>query len=195
MGVAIRGEYNSISGKEQSYSDTRTSIWPRIRTRREFYRYKSINDIGTYETGPITITVEFAETVKGSITKDFRSGNKDTYKSMEIINFQVRFELNKEVDDDSTFNNEENIHLSTDTGEVIQQPFQFLSSVVNMSILKNTQEYNNGSYLRQFTFRLKESTAQDIKKATLIIDSPVDGSGEPLGEHLEIEVDFSKSNN
>ena len=160
-----------------------------------FYRYNKVEDIGTYETGPITMTVELAETVKGSITKDFRSDDKNAYESMEIINFQVRFELNKEVYDDITFSNEKNIHLSTDTGEVIQQPFQFMSSVVNMSLLKNNQEYNNGSHLRQFTFRLKESTAQDIEKATLIIDSPVNSSGEPLGEDLEVEVDFSKSNN
>jgi len=105
------------------------------------------------------MTVELAETVKGSLRKDLRPDDKNAYESMEIINFQIRCELNKEVDNEITFSNEKSIHLSTDTGEVIQRPFQFMSSVVNMSILKNNQEYNNGGHLRQFTFRLKESTA------------------------------------
>jgi len=39
----------------------------RLETLGEFYRYKEINDIGTYETGPITVTIESAETVNGNL--------------------------------------------------------------------------------------------------------------------------------
>ncbi|MYL43728.1 hypothetical protein [Virgibacillus salexigens] len=70
-----------------------------------------------------------------------------------------------------------------------EHPLELRSSAIDIPIIRN---YNN---TRQITFAIKETNIQKIEKATLIIDSPVDSSGEPLGEDLEIEVDFSKSNN
>ncbi|AIF45266.1 hypothetical protein [Virgibacillus sp. SK37] len=113
---------------------------------------------------------------------------------MEIVDVHVRFKLNKKVNDNILFNNEKHLHLKTNTGELISQPNQFMSSVINISTLKNTQETGMDSHLRQFTFLLKKTTAKELKNATLLIDAPVNRSGDSLGKDLEIEIDFHKGN-
>ncbi|AVQ98040.1 hypothetical protein OBCHQ24_02965 [Oceanobacillus iheyensis] len=161
----------------------------------EFYRHNKVEDLGTFETGPLSITVEVVETVNGSITTDLRYDDKDekkNYKSMELISFQLLIELNEGIEDGVTFN-EEFIHLLTDSGEMIEQPYESMTSFVTMSLLKYSQKHNVESRTRQFPFLLKESTAEEIEEATLIIDPPVDRNGETLGQEIEIEVDFSKS--
>lgn len=158
----------------------------------EFYKYKSLNDIGTYETGPVVVNLEKVEVVRGSFNQDYSEVyNVEADETLEMINFHIKFELNKEIDD-FTFN-QEHLHVLTDNSEKIEKPNELLSSVVHASILKSPKD-NSERYLRQFSFRLKESTAEEIEKATLIIDPPVDSSGEPLGEAIEVEVDFSKDN-
>jgi hypothetical protein len=157
----------------------------------EFYRYQSLNNIGTYEIGPINFNVEGAEAVQGSFTNDNYEGfSIEANETIDMVNFHIRFELIKGIDD-FTFN-EKHLHLITEDGEEIERPHELLSSVVNASILKSTKK-SNESFLRQFSFRLKESTAEEIEEATLIIDPPVDNNGDSLGEQIEIEVDFSKS--
>ncbi|MFD2195887.1 hypothetical protein [Oceanobacillus bengalensis] len=152
-----------------------------------FYRYSEIKNIGTYEIGPLTANIETAEAVKGSFKDDYESYNVNANETIEMINFHIQFELNKDIEDVSF--NQEHIHLKTNTGEKIDTPHELLSSVVSASILKSPKN-NNESYLRQFSFPLQESTLQDIKKVTLIIDAPLDSKGEPLGEDLEVEVNF-----
>lgn len=160
----------------------------------EFYRYNQIEDIGTYETGPIIIDVEMAETINGSMNEDIASYDTDEYKDMEIISVQLKFGLNEEIEDNLSFSNNENIHLVTDTDEMVNQPDQSLSSVIDMPTLKNAQQFNAAPYSRYFMFQLEESTAQEIKKATLLIDAPIDNEGKSVGKDLEIELDFTKDN-
>ncbi|WP_200411706.1 hypothetical protein [Virgibacillus salexigens] len=158
----------------------------------EFYKYKSLNDIGTYETGPVVVNLERVEVVRGSFNQDYSEVyNVEADETLEMINFHIKFELNKEIDN-FTFN-QEHLHVITDNSEKIEKPNELLSSVVHASILKSPKD-NSERYLRQFSFRLKESTAEKIEKATLIIDPPVDSNGDLLGEEIEIEVDFSKDN-
>lgn len=157
----------------------------------EFYRYKSLNDIGTYKTGAINVNLERVEVVRGSFNYD----HSEVYsiaanETLDVINFHIEFELNRKTDD-FTFN-QEHIHLLTDNGEEIKQPNELLSSVMHASVLKFPKDKSERN-LRQFSFRLKESTAEEIEKATLIIDPPVNKNGEHLGEKIEIEVDFSKN--
>ncbi len=157
----------------------------------EFYRYKKIEDIGTYETGPVTVHLESAEVVRGSFNEDHSDVyNVKANEILEMINFHVKFELNSKIDD-FTFN-EKHLHLVTENNEKIEKPNELLSSVVHETFLKSPED-NSERFLRQFSFRLKESTVEEIEKATLIIDPPVDSSGDPLEEKLEIKVDFSKS--
>ncbi|WP_042225542.1 hypothetical protein [Oceanobacillus manasiensis] len=156
----------------------------------KYYRYKKFEDVGTYEMGPIAVTIEMAEVVKGRSTVEFRT--EDHNKLMEMVNVQIKFELNRELRDGFTFNNE-HLQLSTNTGELIQQPDEFMSSIIHMSVLETNQKYGNESNLRQFTFLLKDSTVEEIEKATLKIDSPIDHNGQILGEGLEVEIDFSNS--
>lgn len=163
-----------------------------LHNQGEFYRYNKIENIGTYETGPITIEVEMAETIKGSMGEDIPSYDTDEYKDMEIINVQLKFSLNEEIEDNLGFSNNENMYIVTDTDEMINRPDQSLSSMIDMPTLENAQQFNTVPYLRYFMFQLKDSTAQEIKKANLLIDAPVDSKGNAAGEPLEIEIDFSK---
>ena len=161
----------------------------------EFYRFNKVEDIGTYSTGPITIEIEMVETIKGSMGTEVSSYDKEEYKDMELIGVQMTFDLNEEVDlDKLSFSDEENIHLITDTGESIDQPDQSLSSIIDIATLKNAQiqEADAEPHLRMFVFQLEESTAEEIEKATLIIDAPVDSEGNSVGEDLEIEIDLQK---
>ncbi|MCT1901766.1 hypothetical protein [Oceanobacillus sojae] len=163
-----------------------------LHNQGEFYRYNKIENIGTYETGPITIEVEMAETIKGSMDEDIPSYDTDEFKDMEIINVQLKFSLNEEIEDNLNFSNHENMHIVTDTDEMINQPDQSLSNMIDMPILKNAQQFHADPYSRYFMFQLKESTAQEIEKATLLIDAPLDSERNVAGEDLEIEIDFSK---
>lgn len=157
----------------------------------EFYRYKKIEDIGTYETGPVVVHLESAELARGSFKEDHSEVyNIKANETIEMINFHAKFELNSKIDD-FTFN-EKHLHLVTENKEKIEKPNELLSSVVHESFLKSPED-NSERFLRQFSFRLKETTAEEIEKATLIIDPPVDSNGDPLGQEIEIEVDFSTS--
>lgn len=159
-----------------------------------FYKYRKAENVGTFKTGPIIVEIEAAETVQGRITTEFRTSDDTIYNPMELVNVHIRFKLNKEVNDNISFNNEKHLHLKTNTGEMIKQPDQFMSSVLNISTLKNTQETGMDSHLRQFTFLLKKTTAKELKNATLLIDAPVNRSGDSLGKDLEIEIDFHTDN-
>ncbi|GGP11469.1 hypothetical protein [Oceanobacillus neutriphilus] len=164
----------------------------RLHTIGEFYRYKEINDIGSYETGPIMITIDSAETVNGTLSEAFEIPNEE--RDMEMVNVLMRFELNSEVQGDLTFNEEENLHMVVDTGENIQKPDSFMSSLISFERIKLNQDKKESPFLRQFTFMLKESTAEEIKQATLLIDAPIDSEGNVVGEDLEIELDFTQDN-
>ncbi|WP_233880656.1 hypothetical protein [Virgibacillus halodenitrificans] len=159
-----------------------------------FYRYRKAENVRTFKTGPIIVEIEAAETVQGRITTEFRTSDDTIYNPMELVNVHIQFKLNKEVNDNISFNNEKHLHLKTNTGEMIKQPDQFMSSVLNISTLKNTQETGMDSHLRQFTFLLKKTTAKELKNATLLIDAPVNRSGDSLGKDLEIEIDFHTDN-
>ncbi|WP_404457096.1 hypothetical protein [Oceanobacillus kapialis] len=154
----------------------------------KYYRYKKVEDVGTYEMGPISVIIEMAEVVKGRNTVKFRM--EDNYKLMEMINVQIKFELNREIREGFAFSNE-HLQLLTNTGELIQQPDELMSSIMHMSILKTNQKYGNESNLRQFSFLLNDSSAEEIDKAILKINSPIDRNGERLGKGLEVELDFN----
>ncbi|MCG3419816.1 hypothetical protein [Oceanobacillus jordanicus] len=157
----------------------------------KFYRYKKIEVDGTYETGPVVVHLESAELVRGSFNEDHSEVyNIKANETLEMINFHVKFELNSKIDN-FTFN-EKYLHLVTENDEKVEKPNELLSSVVHESFLKSPED-NSERFLRQFSFRLEENNVEEIKKATLIIDPSVDNSGDPLGEKLEIEVDFFKS--
>ncbi|MFS0751729.1 hypothetical protein [Oceanobacillus sp. 1P07AA] len=167
-----------------------------LHAQGEFYRFNKAEQIGIYSTGPITIEFETAETIKGSMGTKVSYYDKEEYKDMELLGVHLKFEVNdEEVDlDKLNFSNDENIHLITDTGEVIDRPDQSLSSIIDIAILKNAQIQvaDFEPQLRMFIFQLEKSTAEEIEEATLIIDAPVDSEGNTVGEALEIEIDFKE---
>ncbi|WP_200416651.1 hypothetical protein [Virgibacillus salexigens] len=190
MSIILIGCSNEDSDESKSGEQSNSTLIKNHKFNLEdkgtFYRHSKVNNIGKYETGPVSITLESAEIVSGKYNEkyDYEDVNPEGEK---MINFQARFELTQEIED-ITFN-QEYMHLLLDSEEMSEQPLELRSSAIDIPIIRN---YNN---TRQITFAIKETNLQDIEKATLIIDSPVDSSGEPLGEDLEIEVDFSKSNN
>ncbi|MCT1579062.1 hypothetical protein M3E13_16050 [Oceanobacillus kimchii] len=158
----------------------------------DFYSYNKIENMGTYETGPISVDIESVETIKGSITEGIKSAGEEEYQDMELISFLLRFDLIEQIDENLKFTSKENIHLVTDSGEEIQQPHSLLSSVVGIDIMKTNHEAEESPFLRNFIFEVEESTAQEIEEAILIIDAPVDSEGNPVGKDLEIEIDFKE---
>jgi len=100
--------------------------------------------------------------------------------------------LSREVQEKLTFNEENNMHLKLDINGKTLEPDSYMSTKVDFEMLEWTATQESNPFLHQFTFILEDYTAQEIKKATLLIDAPLDSEGNEAGEDLEIEIDFSK---
>ncbi|MFD1851946.1 hypothetical protein [Oceanobacillus bengalensis] len=148
-----------------------------------FYRHSKVDEVGTYHSGPLAITIESAEIVSGSFRDDYDIYGITSSDKINTVILQIGFKLDN-VDEDVSFT-EENMHLVTDSGEEIQQPHELISSAINIPVI------NNNDNVRQVGFKIEESDIENMKKVDFIVEAPINDKEEPLGEDLEIELEFN----
>ncbi|MYL73121.1 hypothetical protein GLW00_20095 [Halobacillus litoralis] len=140
---------------------------------------ESTEDVGTYQSGPLTISLSAASLVSGTFTDDLFIDNIGR-EDVEYLN------LGTEV---STTNENivftlDHLSLTTSTGEEIKSPNDFMSDGLNEKVLREKE------MPRFFVFMFDKSKAKEIDYVTLHVKSPVNDSGEKLGEDLDIEIPF-----
>ncbi|WP_010651709.1 hypothetical protein [Oceanobacillus massiliensis] len=145
-----------------------------------FFRHNKIEDVGTYQSGPLTITIESAEVTSGNFSDDYNTYGITSNDEIKTVNFQVRFKLDEK--EKNVFFTEENMHLVTNTGEKVEKPHELISSAINVPII------NNNNNVRQVAFKIEETDIENLKEVQLNIDAPINDKGEPLGDNLEIEI-------
>ncbi|MBN8236541.1 hypothetical protein JF544_14855 [Halobacillus kuroshimensis] len=136
-------------------------------------------DLGTYKSGPLTIQISDVSLVSGTYTDETVIQNIGK-EDVEYVSIGTKISTTSE---DISLTRE-HLSLTTSTGEEIVSPNEFMSDNLNKEVLGENE------LIRVFTFFLEDSSVKDIDGLTLHIQSPLNSEGEPLGEDLDVEVNF-----
>jgi hypothetical protein len=146
----------------------------------DFESIKVKKDIGSFESGPISFSVESVSVYRGKLDPIYTQGVLPE-DEIELVTFILYISSENQ---DIVFD-EEHFELTTDSGEVFNEPNGSLSSAVYPLVLSSKERYTNVTYL------LEKSKGEDIKRVKFRVKAPMDKSGQPLGENINIDIDLS----
>lgn len=147
----------------------------------DFEVVKAAKDIGSYKSGPISLRIEEAHLVSGTFADEYyidHFGEKDA----EYI--QIAMVISTE-NKDINFNSK-HLTLTTETGEKIDSPSDFMGTKVE------TQYLSKNDLTRILFYFFEESEVKDIDTVNLHVKAPTDNNGETLGEDIDIEMHFKE---
>ncbi|ELK48757.1 hypothetical protein [Halobacillus sp. BAB-2008] len=136
-------------------------------------------DLGTYESGPLSIKINDVSLVSGTYTDETVIKNIGR-EDVEYVAIGTKVSTSNE---DISFTRE-HLSLATNTGEEISSPNAFMSDGLNKGVLGENE------LIRVFTFFLEESDVDDINELTLHIQAPQNSDEEPLGEDIDVDITF-----
>lgn len=146
----------------------------------DFENLKEKNDLGTYESGPISFGIKSVTVKRGEINEAFLNGLPDG--EVEFIKIVMNLTSKR---NNINFT-EENFQLKTDSGEKFKEPNALMSSVLDISYR------GSGEYNVTVTYLLEKTKADDIQKINFYAKAPTDKNGQPLGKDINIDINFSK---
>lgn len=169
---------SAIENTDDRESGNWLGWWGRL---GEFYIVDRTENIGTYQTGPLTINIEAAQLVKGNFLKSENELSPEEHYFINLIG-TYNLDINEEQSNEIAFNNSF-LGVETDQGEhatVSENPSSVMES---FTILDNELPYSTA-------FELEETAIEEVNRFTLFIQSPMDSNEEPLDDDLEIEINF-----
>ncbi|MYL31267.1 hypothetical protein GLW03_15725 [Halobacillus halophilus] len=136
-------------------------------------------DLGTFESGPLTIQVSDVSLISGTYTDETVIQNLEK-EDVEYVSIGTKISTRNE---DILFTRN-HLSLTTGAGEEVLSPNEFMSDDLSKDILSETD------LIRVFTFFLEGSNVEEIDEVTLHIQSPLNSEGEPVGEDIVVDVTF-----
>ncbi|MYL39226.1 hypothetical protein [Halobacillus litoralis] len=144
--------------------------------RGNFEMVSTAEDIGTYETGPVTLDFAAASLVTGTYTDDLfidLIGRED----VEYLNLGMDLAVsNKDI-----IFTWDHFRVETGTGEMVDPDEKMSDGLVE-------RIFREEGVSRLFTFFFDETNVKDIEELTLYVKAPTDQTGNPLGDDLEIDL-------
>ncbi|MBN9653240.1 hypothetical protein J0K78_03100 [Halobacillus sp. GSS1] len=138
------------------------------------------DDIGEFESGPITLTIEKVNGVSGTL-----KGEVAEYMDMEEIEYiQVDMKVSNSSEEDVNFYASQ-ATMTTNTGEQLE-PDMMMSDHIDGEYLGQVNKEGSSFYI------LENSKAEDVTSVTLHYDAAHDMDFEDLGEKIKIEVELEK---
>lgn len=139
------------------------------------------DDVGEFESGPITLTIEKVNGVSGKL----KGQMAEMLETEEIEYIQVDMKVSNSSEEDVSFYASQAV-LTTDTGEQLE-PDMLLSDHIGGEYLGQVNKEGTSFYI------LQNSKAEEVNSITLHHDAPHENENfESLGEKLEIDVNMEK---
>lgn len=139
------------------------------------------DDVGTFESGPIKMTIEKANGVSMKVSPDYQ----DAFGGEELEYIQVDMTVENTSDDHITFYASQAV-MTTSTGEQIE-PDMLMSDHLDGEYLGAVTKSGSSFYI------LENSKAEDVESIKLFYSAPVDEEDwEDVGEEIEVEVSLEK---
>ncbi|RCW77306.1 hypothetical protein [Saliterribacillus persicus] len=155
----------------------------------EFETLKGKNDVGTYETGPISIMIKSVAVKRGEINKDFLNGRLPEGK-IEFIEVHMTVTSEKE---NINFT-EDNFQLTTDSGEEFHKPEGLMSTALNINFAYIDSDTGAGDYYVTVSYILEESMTESLEEVNFHVKAPTDQNDNSLGEDIDIDIPVSIPN-
>ncbi|WP_390216819.1 hypothetical protein [Halobacillus campisalis] len=138
------------------------------------------DDVGTFESGPITMDITKVNGVSGELSQEMQD-----YMEMEQVEYiQVDMEVSNSSEEDIIFYASQ-ATMITDTGEQLESDMM-LSDHIDGEFLGEVNKQGSSFYI------LENSKAEDVNSVTLRYDPASNSDYEDLGEELEIEVELER---
>lgn len=138
------------------------------------------DDVGTFETGPIKLTIHKANGVSGKLKGDMAS----MMETEELEYIQVDMDVENTSDETIEFYASQAV-MTTNTGEQLE-PDMLLSEHIDGEYIGAVKKSGTSFYV------LENSKAEDVESIRLIYSAPVDSDWESMGEDIDIEIDLNK---
>jgi len=172
-GETMTSEENE--GEEASVGDTITS------DVGEATLVSLTDDVGTFESGPIELTIEKANGASMKVS----DGYVDMFNGEEELEYiQVDMTVENTAEDHITFYASQAV-MTTDSGEQLD-PDMLLSDHIDGEFLGEITKSGTSFYF------LENSLAEEVESITLFFSAASDENFENVGEEIEVEIPLNK---
>lgn len=138
------------------------------------------DDIGTFESGPIQLTIEKANGVSMEVSDDF----VDYFTTEQLEYIQVDLQVENTSEDDVTFFASQAV-MTTSTGEQLE-PDMLMSEHIDGEFFGKVKKSGTSIYV------LENSKAEDIESIRLIFTPAYDDNFETIGDDIDVEIELNK---
>lgn len=138
------------------------------------------DDVGTFESGPIKLTIEKANGVSMKINDDY----VDMLGGKELEYIQVDMTVENTSDDHISFYASQ-ATMTTSTGEQLESDM-LMSDHIDGEFLGAVTKSGSSFYF------LENSKAEDVESIKLFYSAPHDENFEDIGDKIEVEIPLNK---
>ncbi|WP_117168839.1 hypothetical protein [Paraliobacillus sediminis] len=138
------------------------------------------DDVGTFETGSIIMTVEKVNGVSGVLSPEM----VEYLEQEELEYIQVDMIVENTSEENITFYASQ-ATMTTNTGEQLE-PDMFLSDHIDGEFIGQVNKSGSSFYI------LENSKAEDVESVRLIYSAPTNDDFETVGEEVDFEVELKK---
>lgn len=138
------------------------------------------NDVGTFESGPIKLTIDKANGVSMKVSDSY----VELFETDQLEYIQVDMTVENTVEDHISFYASQAV-MTTSTGEQLD-PDMFLSDHIDGDYLGAVTKSGSSFYI------LKNSKAEDVESIKLHFSAPSDEDWEDVGEEIVVEISLNK---
>ena len=138
------------------------------------------NDVGTFESGPIKLTIDKANGVSMKVSDSY----VELFETDQLEYIQVDMTVENTSEDHISFYASQAV-MTTSTGEQLD-PDMFLSDHIDGDYLGAVTKSGSSFYI------LKNSKAEDVESIKLHFSAPSDEDWEDVGEEIVVEISLNK---
>ncbi|MGY4689375.1 hypothetical protein [Salibacterium sp. K-3] len=139
------------------------------------------NDVGTFETGSIVLTIE---KVNG-VSMELNAQGQEMLDKEELEYIQVDVSVENTSEDTVNFYADQ-ATITTDSGEQIDMPDMMMSDHLGGEFIGQVSK--EGTLI----YPLEQSNAEDVNSVRILIDAPSDNDLNTVGEEIDTEVQLEK---
>lgn len=138
------------------------------------------DDVGTFESGPIKLTIEKANGVSMAVSDDYI----ELFETEQLEYIQLDLHVENTSEDNITFYASQAI-MTTSTGEQLE-------SDMLMSDHIDGEYYGKVNKSGTSFFMLENSNAEEVESIRVIFSAALDENFEDVGEEIDIEIELNK---
>lgn len=155
----------------------------------DFETLKGKNDVGKYETGPISLTIKSVAVKRGETNEDFLNGR---LPEGEIEFVEVLMTMTSDKNDINF--TEDNFQLTTDSGEKFNKPEGLMSTALNIDFAYTGSDTGSGDYYVTVTYILEQTKVESLEEVNFYVKAPTDQNGNSIGEDINVDIPVSIPN-